>query len=100
MIELPSLSQAMTIALAVFGVAWIIADSKISLPVRRFVAKQLGDASLFLMLLECPPYLSFWLGLGAAFLVNQPWLAVVLAPLCTAVSLLLWTYVERKDSDE
>ena len=101
MLESPtSLLDIGPIALAVFGVAWIIADSKISLPVRRLVAKLLGDDSLFLALLECPPCLSFWLGIAAAFLMKQPRSAIVLAPLCTAVSLVLWAFVLRRDSDE
>ena len=92
---MPTAAEFIVIALAVFGVAWIIADSKISLPARRLVAKHLGAESLFLTLLECPPCLSFWLGLGAAFLLHQGRSAVVLAPLCTAVSLILWAYVEK-----
>ena len=91
---LPSLSDAVTISLAVFGVAWIIADSKISLPVRKAIATRLGADSLLLTLLECPPCLSFWLGIAAAFLLGDGRSAIVLAPLCTAISLILWTYVD------
>ncbi len=92
---MPPFGEISAVALGVFGVAWIIADSKISLPIRRVVAARFGAESLFLALLECPPCLSFWLGLGAAFLFHWAHFAVVLAPLCTAVSLLLWSYVEK-----
>jgi hypothetical protein len=92
---MPPFGEISATALSVFGVSWIIADSKISLPFRRLVAAKLGADSLLLTLLECPPCLSFWLGLGAAFLFHWASFAVVMAPLCTAVSLLLWSYVEK-----
>jgi len=97
---MPPFGEISAVALGVFGVSWIIADSKISLPVRRLVAKMLGADSLLLTLLECPPCLSFWLGLGAAFLLHWVRFAVVMAPLCTAVSLLLWSYVNREADHE
>jgi hypothetical protein len=92
---MPPFGEIAAAALGVFGVSWIIADSKISLPFRRFVAAQLGADSLLLTLLECPPCLSFWLGLASAFLLHWARFAVVMAPLCTAVSLVLWAYVEK-----
>jgi len=92
---MPPFGDIAATSLGVFGVSWIIADSKISLPFRRVVAAKLGPESLFLALLECPPCLSFWLGLAAAFAFHWMAFAVVMAPLCTAVSLLLWSYVEK-----
>ena len=84
------------ICLAVFGVAWIIADSKISLPVRRRIAAAFGEDSFFLTLLECPPCLSFWLGFGMGLVLGYPiFTTIVLAPICTATSLLFWSHVER-----
>jgi hypothetical protein len=92
---MPPFGEIASTALSVFGVSWIIADSKISLPFRRFIAAKLGADSLLLALLECPPCLSFWLGLATAFLLHWGHFAVVMAPLCTAVSLILWSYVEK-----
>ena len=94
---MPPFGEISAGALSVFGISWIIADSKISLPIRRAIAAKLGLESLFLALLECPPCLSFWLGLAAAYLLHWMAFAVVLAPLCTAVSLLLWSYVEKNN---
>jgi hypothetical protein len=96
---MPPFGEITAAALGVFGVSWIIADSKISLPARRLAAKTLGADSLLLTLLECPPCLSFWLGLGAAFLLHWASFAIVMAPLCTAVSLLLWSYVEKTNRE-
>lgn len=58
---------------AAFGLAWIIADSKASRPVRRLVAYFAEHeaasratrviASLVLALLECVACLGFWIGL-------------------------------------
>jgi hypothetical protein len=89
------LNEIVAVAVAVFGVAWIIADSKISLPFRRFVAAQLGAESLLLSLLECPPCLSFWLGLAAGQMLHRGYSSLFLAPFCTAVSVVLWAYVEK-----
>jgi hypothetical protein len=50
----------------VWGAAWVIADSKLTLPFRNWVASTFGDESWAIQLLECPACLSFWLGAGAA----------------------------------
>jgi len=94
---MPPFGEISAVALSVFGVSWIIADSKISLPIRRVIAKKLGAESLFLALLECPPCLSTWLGLGASISFDWGRFAVVFTPFCTAVSLLLWSYVEKNN---
>jgi len=83
--------------LAVFGIAWIISDSKISLPVRVAIAKRLGTESALVTFLECPACLSFWIGLGVGFgaFGSFGFAALLFAPACSAVSLLLWTWMNR-----
>ena len=97
--SMPSLSAILIVALTVWGLAWIIADSKISFPVRVAIAETLGKDSIFLTLLECPPCLSFWLGLGISVLSGLKLFSIAMAFICTGFSLLCWTYVEgnRKD---
>jgi hypothetical protein len=48
----------------VWGAAWVIADSKLSLPLRDWAADTFGEDGRIVQLLECPACLSFWLGLG------------------------------------
>lgn len=84
------------VLLAVFGVAWVIADSKISLPFRHRVADQLGFESLFLTLLECPPCLSFWIGLGGGLIAGLGLRAVSLAFACVGFSVLAWAFVKKE----
>ena len=63
---------------AVWGAAWALADSKISLPARKALAARFGESWL-LALIECPACTSFWLGLlYSVFVVH------LLAPLCYA----------------
>jgi hypothetical protein len=49
----------------VWGAAWVIADSKLSLPFRHWVVSKWGNESKPIEFLECPACLSFWLGLAA-----------------------------------
>jgi len=93
--RLPSLSSLLIIAISAFGLAWVIADSKISLPGRKIIAGKLGPDSLFLAFLECPPCLSFWIGLGTGiFLLHLGFFSLLIAFFCTAISLILWTFVQ------
>ena len=81
---------------AVFATAWIIADSKISLPFRRFVAARLSNDHLLLDFLECPPCLSFWLGLAVGLGIFRLGLAsIALALVCVTVSLIFWRIVHE-----
>jgi hypothetical protein len=53
----------------VWGLAWIIADSRASLSFRDWVADTFGEESRAMHLFECPACLSFWLGLaGGGFM--------------------------------
>jgi len=49
----------------VWGAAWVIADSKLTLPFRNGAAAAFGEDTWPMDLLECPACLSFWLGLAA-----------------------------------
>jgi hypothetical protein len=49
----------------VWGAAWVIADTKLSLPLRDWAADTFGEDGRILQLFECPACLSFWLGLAA-----------------------------------
>jgi len=49
----------------VWGAAWVIADSKLSLPLRIWIVKRVGFEGWAIKLLECPACLSFWLGVAA-----------------------------------
>lgn len=89
-----SIGMVFYVCMSVFGLAWVVADSKISLPFRRIVAQRIGDASLFLTLLECPPCLSFWLGLTVGLTIGLGLGAIGLAFVCVAFSLLAWSFVQ------
>lgn len=56
------MSDILFTAGAIWGAAWVIADSKLTLPVRSALASRFGESWL-LSLLECPACTSFWLGL-------------------------------------
>ena len=74
----------------VWGLAWVIADSKISLPFRRFIAETTGEDGWPVRLLECPACLSFWLGLGAGgFLHMGFWGAIALGLFACGISIVL-----------
>jgi hypothetical protein len=90
------LSEAILVCLFVFGVAWVIADSKISVPFRR--AEVFGEDSFVLALLECPPCLSFWLGLFSGLGLGLGLASVALGFVSTAFSVIAWTFVSREDS--
>jgi hypothetical protein len=90
---IPSISTILYVCMSVFGLAWIIADSKISLPIRKKIAAQVGEASLILTLLECPPCLSFWLGGIVGVVMGLGLGAVGLAFVCVAFSLIAWSFV-------
>ena len=93
---MPSLSATFYTCLVVFGMAWIIADSKISIPVRKWIAGRVGEKSLFLTLIECPPCLSFWLGFFAGTFIFSTWAAALTLPwICAGFSIVFWTIVER-----
>jgi hypothetical protein len=90
------LDRILLICLWAFGVSWIIADSKISLPIRHWIVSKVGSESLLIQFLECPPCMSFWIGLFTGFLVyNSAAIAIVLAPVCTATSIVTWSFVNR-----
>jgi hypothetical protein len=55
----------------VWGAAWVIADSKLSLPSRRWVVLVWGEGNIGIRLLECPACLSFWLGLAAGRVMDM-----------------------------
>lgn len=89
---MPSLANTLLYALGCFGLAWVIADSKISLPIRVWIMAKTGEGPL-LMLLECPPCLSFWIGLFTGiFLLHLGFISIPFAFVCVAISLLLWTF--------
>lgn len=94
--------------LAIFGASWIIADSKISLPVRSWiagyrptvpppVAYAVPRFRLWLLdLLECPACLSFWIGLVVAVVfLDLLWLAIPFALASCGISLVLFLEVKR-----
>ena len=76
------------VILGIFGIAWVIADSKISLPLRKIVAARSIWA---VTLLECPACLSFWFGLAAGFGMRLGAEAILFAFACTATSLVLYS---------
>lgn len=84
--------------LAIFGASWIVADSKISLPVRLWVAGRAERpwARAFLTFLECPACTSFWMGLAVAILfLDLRWLALPFAFAACGISLLLFLAARR-----
>ncbi|HUI23295.1 MAG TPA: hypothetical protein VLY82_02765 [Nitrososphaerales archaeon] len=82
--------------LAIWGLAWTIADSHISLPFRKAIAKATGEESLVLIFLECPGCLSFWLGLGAGLALGMRWLAIAFGLVCCGLSALFFSYLNRE----
>lgn len=56
---------------AAFGLAYIVGHSKISLPVREWIART--KLAWFLELIECPACLGFWIGLVASFFLGTNW---------------------------
>lgn len=81
---------------AIWGASWVIADSKISLPVRFWVAER-TRLHWLLDLLECPACLSFWIGLAVAFLLlDLRWLAIPFALASCGISLVLFLIVQKK----
>lgn len=90
------LDQILSICLFVFGAAWIIADSKISLPFRHWIVEKYGPESFLIQGLECPPCLSFWLGFFVGVIpYHSLTIGMTTGPICTAFSILAWTYVQR-----
>jgi hypothetical protein len=53
----------------IWGAAWVIADSKITLPFRRFIVSRCGEEGWAIKLLECPACTSFWIGTGVGFAI-------------------------------
>jgi hypothetical protein len=90
---MPILSRIIVICMAVFGCAWIIADSKISLPLRKWIASWSGEQSIILMLIECPPCLSFWLGLATGIGLGLGFYAFPLALVTTCFSVVIWALI-------
>ena len=78
--------------LVIFGLAWVIADSKISYPLREWV----GARSSFLLdLLECPACLSFWLGAASALLSGWGFVrSITFGFAATGCSLVLFLLVK------
>jgi len=77
---------------AIYGLAWIVAESKLSYPLRREVANTLGPSSLVLILLECPVCQSFWYGLAAGFFILRLglWLSLAFSLVAVTSSAVLW----------
>jgi hypothetical protein len=61
----------------VWGAAWAISDSKLTLPLRLAVVARFGDQSRIIQLLECPACLSFWLGIGAGGFMHMGFLGAI-----------------------
>lgn len=85
--------------LSIFGASWVVADSKISLPVRLWIAGSTLNARFrgwLLDLLECPACLSFWIGLAVAIgILGLRWLAIPFAFASCGISLILFLAVQR-----
>jgi len=77
---------------ACYGLAWVVAESKISYPLRREVAHVLGQESAFLALLECPVCQSFWYALAAGYFIIRMgfWHSIVFAMVSITTSAVLW----------
>jgi hypothetical protein len=84
--------------LAVWGASWILADSKISFPIRlRIMASRFRYANALLTFLECPACTSFWLGLITAILfLDLRWLAIPFALASCGTSLVLYLFVRSR----
>lgn len=76
---------------AIYGWAWIVSSSKISLPFREWVARQTPEDSLFLTLIECPVCLSFHGGwIAGAFVFGLGFFGcIALALVATTFAVLL-----------
>lgn len=81
---------------AVFGLAWVVGHSKISLPFRLWFAKLGPFGLLFVTMLECVGCFSFhigwitWLaGIRLTGSWSHTWLDVIVAALYTAASSLV-----------
>lgn len=84
--------------LAIWGAAWVIADSKISLPVRLgiFNAKWIPMRLRILDFLECPACTSFWMGLAVGVLfLRLGWFSIAFGLMACGVSLVLFLVVKR-----
>lgn len=85
--------------LAIWSLSWIIADSKISLPARLWLAQSEFNIHLRgwpLTLAECPACLSFWIGLAVALIFfHLEWLAIPFALVSCGISLVLFLEVQR-----
>lgn len=96
----------------VFGFAFVVGHSKISLRPRVWLAAEGNDFSklhvarnVLLALIECPPCLGFWCGLGSVVLGVAPeafghglWAAVFCAFYCCGANLLLARFTNLDDS--
>ena len=89
---MPAALSWITTLAAIYGVAWIVAESKISYPLRREVAAALGPESFVLALLECPVCQSFWYGLAAGFFILRLglWLSLAFSLVAVTSSAVLW----------
>ncbi len=89
-----------TWAIAAFGLAWGIADSKLTYPFRVAWAdtQKSTFAVWFLWLIECPACLGVWQGLGGYFLGITPFTSWYFAAFFTCASnLILAKYVGMMD---
>jgi hypothetical protein len=84
--------------LAIWGLSWIIADSKISLPIRLWISLRGPPwGTRALSFLECPACTSFWFGLATAILfLDLRWLAIPFALASCGTSLVLFIIVRVK----
>jgi hypothetical protein len=63
MTPVPSTQLLLVFTVAAFGLAYIVGHSKISLLPREALAKSTNPiAVVFLLLIECPACLGFWIG--------------------------------------
>ncbi len=83
---------------AIWGLSWIIADSKISLPIRLWISLRGPPWSTWVLsFLECPACTSFWLGLATAVIfLDLRWLAIPFALASCGTSLVLFILVRMK----
>lgn len=84
--------------LAIWGLSWIVADSKISLPIRLGISLRGPPWSTWVLsFLECPACTSFWLGLATAVIfLDLRWLAIPFALASCGTSLVLFILVRMK----
>lgn len=82
--------------LALYGLAWVLAESKISLPVRNELEVKGNVGRFVLALMECPACFGFWEGLVAGSFVFGPKISAVgFGFAVTASNLLLHAIVHR-----